>query len=97
MKIWSKMTISGIINKHFWELSAMCRDIDKTISNSKTSEDVFQDVMVTAIKKYKTNDIAEEEGFEYLKKTLLLELHFQFKRKVKDILVFTDVVEIPNN
>lgn len=86
------MTIGSIINAHFWELSAMCRDIDKTISNSQTSEDVFQNVMVTAMRKYKEKEIGEEEGFDYLKKTLLLELHFQFKRKVKEKIIYTDTM-----
>ena len=83
------MTIGEIITKHYNELSRMVRNPDTVIENGNTSEDVFQSVMLTALKKYK-DDVDEDEGLEYIKKTLLLEMHFSPKRKSRDILVLTD-------
>ena len=91
------MTISDIITKHYdtlkkevnWEL---------VISHSKTSEDILQDVCLTALRKYKNTDISEEEGLSYLKKTLFTEKHFSWNRKKTDIMVYmADIPDIKNN
>lgn len=84
------MTISDIITKHYGELQSMCWDTDKTISMSKTSEDVFQDVIMTAMKKYKNKDIEEGEGLKYIQDNFKLEMHFQPKREDKVKLIYTD-------
>lgn len=88
LKNWKRMTISEIITKHYIELSGMVRNQDVVVEMGNTSEDIFQSVMVTAIKKYKDKELDEHEGFEYLKRTYLLEMHFSPKRKSRDILVF---------
>ena len=56
---------------------------------SRTSEDVLQDVCLTAIRKFKEKDVDEEEGLAYLEKTLFYELKFQPNR-VDQRMVFTD-------
>ena len=71
------------------EFSGMVRNTDTVIEEGLTYEDIFSNVMYTALKKYK-GDISEEEGYEYIKKTLLLEFYFSPKRKKRDMLVFTD-------
>ena len=89
------MTIGEIITKHFMEFSGMVRNTDTVIEEGNTYEDIFQNVIMTALKKYK-GDVDEEEGFDYIKKTFLLEVFFAPKRKKRDILVFTDApVNIP--
>lgn len=75
------MGINEIINRRYSELYKMLRDADKTLYESITVEDLFHEVLLTAMKKYKDKDITEEEGFEYLKKTLLREILFSKKRK----------------
>lgn len=84
------MTIGEIITKHFMEFSGMVRSTDVVIEEGNTYEDIFDDVMLTAMKKYK-GEVDEKEGYEYIKKTLLLEWFFSKKRKNRDILVLSDM------
>ena len=91
------MTISDIITKHYDTLK---KDVngELVISHSKTSEDILQDVCLTALRKYKNTDISEEEGLTYLKKTLFTEKHFSWNRKKSDILVYMEnIPDIKNN
>ncbi len=91
------MTISDIIEKHYDTLKKEVNG-EKVISHSKTSEDILQDVCLTALRKYKNTDISEEEGLSYLKKTLFTEKHFSWNRKKSDILVYmADIPDIKNN
>ena len=83
------MTIGEIITKHFMEFSGMVRNTDTVVEEGNTYEDIFDDVMLTSLKKFK-GDVSEQEGYDYIKKTLLLEFFFSKKRKSRDILVFTD-------
>lgn len=85
------MTIGEIITKHFEELHDEVNG-ELVISQGRTSEDILQDVCITAMRKYKQNDITEEEGLTYLKKTLFTEMHFSWNRKKGEILVFGDVL-----
>ena len=91
------MTISDIIEKHYDTLKKEVNG-EKVISHSKTSEDILQDVCLTALRKYKNTDISEEEGLSYLKKTLFTEKHFSWNRKKTDIMVYmADIPDIKNN
>ena len=91
------MTISDIIEKHYDTLKKEVNG-EKVISHSKTSEDILQDVCLTALRKYKNTDISEEEGLTYLKKTLFTEKHFSWNRKKTDIMVYmADIPDIKNN
>ena len=91
------MTISDIIEKHYDTLKKEVNG-EKVISHSKTSEDILQDVCLTALRKYKNTDISEEEGLSYLKKTLFTEKHFSWNRKKTDILVYMEnIPDIHNN
>ena len=83
------MLISDIIEKHYDTLKKEVNG-EKVISHSKTSEDILQDVCLTALRKYKDTDISEEEGLSYLKKTLFTEKHFSWNRKKTDILVYME-------
>ena len=87
------MTISDIIEKHYDTLKKEVNG-ELVISHSKTSEDILQDVCLTALRKYKNTDISEEEGLTYLKKTLFTEKHFSWNRKKSDILVY--MADVPD-
>ena len=90
------MTISDIITKHYETLKKEVNG-ELVISHSKTSEDILQDVCLTALRKYKNTDISEEEGLLYLKKTLFTEKHFSWNRKKTDIMVYTEnLPDIPD-
>ena len=91
------MTISDIITKHYDTLKKEVNG-ELVISHSKTSEDILQDVCLTALRKYKNTDISEEEGLSYLNKTLFTEKHFSWNRKKTDIMVYmADIPDIKNN
>lgn len=91
------MTISDIITKHYDTLKKEVNG-ELVISHSKTSEDILQDVCLTALRKYKNTEISEEEGLSYLKKTLFTEKHFSWNRKKTDILVYMEnIPDIKNN
>ena len=74
------MTIAEIINDHYEELKSMCKNTNTVVSCHRTSEDVFQDVMVMALNKYKDRKISEDEGIKYLRKSLAMELYFQWNK-----------------
>lgn len=82
------MSISEIITKHYNEFKSMVKG-DVVIVNSKTQEDILQDVMITSLKKFK-GEVSESEGYAYIKKTLQCEQFYSFKRKKNDRLIFTD-------
>ena len=80
------MTIKDIITKHYDKLHSYCR-ADKTISLGKTEEDIMHDVLITAMRKFKDNQIDEIEGLRYIKKTMYSEQLFQKPRQKLDIMV----------
>lgn len=83
------MTISSIITKYY---DSLHREVngELVISQGRTTEDILQDVCITALRKFGDAEISEEEGITYLKKTLFTEMHFSWNRKKGEILVFTD-------
>lgn len=83
------MTINDVISKHYNTLHKEVNG-ELVISQGRTTEDILQDVCLTAMRKYKDTDISEEEGLSYLKKTLFTEKHFSYNRKKNEILIFTD-------
>lgn len=74
------MKINDVIAKHYQDLKWKCHNDDRVISMSRTSEDVLQDVCLTALRKFKAKEIDENEGVMYLQKTLWFELKFQINR-----------------
>lgn len=91
------MTINEIITKHYNTLHKEVSG-EVVISQARTTEDILQDVCLTAIRKFKQTDITEEEGLTYLKKTLFTEKHFSWNRKKNEILIFTEnISDIADN
>lgn len=90
------MEIKEIIEKYYNKLKQEVNG-ELVISQGRTTEDILQDVCLTAMRKFKNNQIEESEGLNYLKKTLFTEKHFSWNRKKNEILVFTDnLPDIPN-
>lgn len=87
------MLITEILAKHYNTLKKEVNG-ELVISQARTTEDILQDVCITAMRKYKDQSISEEEGLAYLKKTLFTEMHFSWNRKKGEILVFTDVLPL---
>jgi hypothetical protein len=83
------MEIKDIIEKYYNKLKQEVNG-ELVISQGRTTEDILQDVCLTAMRKFKNNQIEESEGLNYLKKTLFTEKHFSWNRKKNEILVFTD-------
>lgn len=83
------MTIQQVITNNYYRLKSKCHNDYKVISLSRTSEDILQDVCLTAMRKYKGKEIDEQIGVEYLEKTLFYELKFQ-RNRVDTNMVFTD-------
>lgn len=85
------MTIYEIIKRNYNKLYHINQDKNnKVISLGRTIEDILNDVCLTAIRKFKTNDITEDEGLSYLKKTLYSEIKFQYARKKNELVIYTD-------
>lgn len=85
------MKISDVISKYY---NTLHKEVDGelVISQSRTTEDILQDVCITALRKFRNMDITEEEGLAYLKKTLYTEKHFSWNRKKNEILIYTDTL-----
>jgi len=86
------MTISEIISKNYDRLHNHCI-ADVAVSQSRTEEDILNDVCVTALRKFKDNDIDEEEGMQYLWRNLAMERHFQYNRKKNELLIYMECPE----
>lgn len=84
------MLINEIITKHYDKLYRYAVNNNKVISQGRTPEDILNDVCLTAMRKYKLDDIEEEEGLHYLKRNIYNEKKFQYQRKNKEIVIFTD-------
>ena len=82
-------TIRDIISKHYDELLSQC-SCDKVISQGRTECDILNDVCITAMRKFRENNIEEEIGYSYLKKTLFTEKHFQYSRLKSEIIIYMD-------
>lgn len=83
------MKISEIITRHYSELRRMV-STNKVVSQSKTEEDFLQDACLTALGKFKDKDIDEEEGMDYLRKTISHSKTFQYNKKACEIIIYTD-------
>lgn len=85
------MLINDIITNNYDKLKKLSvHTPDKVISFSLTQEDILHRVFVMAINKFGNNDITEEEGLSYIKKTLFNENKFQYHRKKNDTLVLME-------
>lgn len=89
LQSFTEMKIGDIITKYYKEFHSMVRNADVAVENGNTMEDVFQNAMMTALKKF-PGEVDETEGYDYIKKTLLTEFYFSYKRKKRDILLFSD-------
>jgi hypothetical protein len=78
------MTIQEILAKHYNTFASMCINTDKAVYGGKTSEDILNDSIITIINHFGNMDISEEEGYEYAKKTFLMEEQFSYKKKSWD-------------
>lgn len=86
------MTINDIITKHYNKLYNSVVKHNKVISQGRTPEDLLNDVCLTALRKFKQDDITEEDGLSYLKKTLFTESKFQYNRIKNELVIFSDTI-----
>ena len=84
------MTINEVITNHFFQLKALVKPSDIPIYNGNMIEDIFQSCFITAINKFKDEDVDENIALEYLKRTILNEVKFSYRRKSKDRLLLVE-------
>ena len=84
------MTINEVIEKHFKELKSLVKISDIPVYNGYMAEDVFQSCFLTAIKKFREKEVDENTALEYLKRTILNEVKFSYRRKKKDNLLLVE-------
>lgn len=88
------MKLNEVINKYYdeWLRFVKTKNVSTVVDEAcRTSDDILQDVMVTAIRKYGDTDVDEQEALEYVKLTLCTELAVQYKRKPKMIFRIGDM------
>ena len=78
------MKIRDILAKHYDEFREMLLNADTIVYGGKTSEDILNDSIITIINHYGDEDIDEEEGYQYAKKTFLMEEQFSWNKKSWD-------------
>ena len=78
------MRIAEVIEKHYPTFRKMCKRKHTVLNEHLTSEDILQNVMLMAVNKFKDKEISEDEGYDYIKRSLAMELFFN-KKKVNDI------------
>lgn len=86
------MTINQVLQLTYPKLRKMIPNDDVIVYDGLTFDDICNDAMITVIKHFRDKEISEEEGFEYAKKTLLMEITFSHKRKGREkVLLLADV------
>lgn len=76
----------------------MCINTDVAVYGGRTSEDILNDSMITIINHFGDDDISEDEGYEYAKKTFLFEEMFAYKKKAWPEEKLIDFIsDYPNN
>ena len=91
------MTISDVISANYPKLQALIKNTDTEIYKGFTGEDVFHNCLMTALSKFKDKEVDEKEALDYLKKLILTESKFSYRRKNKDILIITDSITEPKS
>lgn len=84
------MDINQIINKHFKTLKSLVKSSPVPIYNGFMDEDIFQSCILTAINKYHNEQVDENEGLEYLKRIILNETKFSYRKKKRDKLILVE-------
>ena len=82
------MKVRECLEKYYPVLCSTCRNLEQVIYDSKTCEDILNDIIISAIRKYADKDMDEEELFQNIKKQFLLELKFSWKRRGAEKLVY---------
>ena len=93
------MTYREVVVKYFDEFKGTVRHPDIVVENGNTMEDVFMSAILTSLKKYEPDDeVDETEAYNYIRKTILSEYLFVWKRVKKDPLVLCESLpDIPYN
>lgn len=89
------MNVNDVITKHYDELHKYVSN-NVVISLSNTEEDILHNVLITAMNKYKNDEVEEAECLSYIKKTLYYEQKFQQKKKSKDLHIYMDDISVYN-
>lgn len=89
------MNVNDVITKHYDELHKYVSN-NVVISLSNTEEDILHNVLITAMNKYKNDEVEEAECLAYIKKTLYYEQKFQQKKKSKDLHIYMDDISAYN-
>ena len=86
------MTINQVLQLTYPKLRKMIPNDDVIVYDGLTFDDICNDAMITVLNHFKAKNITQEEGYEYAKKTLLMEITFSHKRKGKEkVLLMADV------
>ena len=84
------MVVSEIISKHYYELLVAIPDKNRIISQDRDGQDLFHDCLITAMRKFKNQDVDEELALEYIKKTIGGECFFQKKRIKNEKIIYME-------
>lgn len=86
------MTIDETITKHYSELQERAK---KHNSNSKILEadEVLDNVLITAINKFRKTKATEEEMLQYIWRTMYMESKFLPKRELETFVPLDDLLE----
>lgn len=84
------MVVSEIISKHYVELFKAIPNKDTIVSMDRDGQDLFHDCLITALRKFKDSNITEDEGLEYIKKTIGAEIFFNPKRLKNEKIIYME-------
>lgn len=68
-------------------MAKLLKQTDTIVLSGMTYDDIFHQVLITQLKKYRDKDFVPDEGYELLKHSLLTEFLFLPKKKGKDKVV----------
>lgn len=84
--------IKDVLKKRYNELYKLIPDHEKTVYDSLTFDDIFQDCIVTLLKDRRKFD-SEEDCYQYIRQHVLREISYSKKRKNLKVILVGDMSE----
>ena len=75
------MTINEAIDKWYWHFIAFAKNTDTLVYDGNTTEDVVHNMMLMALRKWGDSDEDEKVLFDYLQKSIAMQLKLIRKKK----------------
>lgn len=90
------MTMNEAIAKWYSHFIAFAKNTDTIVTDGWSRDDVVHDMLLMALRKYGDADVEEKELYDYLQKTVAMQLKLVNKKRNKREVALSDVHNYDN-